>query len=113
MLHLRRHTILRISALGVLAAGAAAATLNGAQTPAKTSEPIGITVSDCTVDKLGTTIPTEKIGEPVRRVTLSSASWTAETANSPAYCRVDGVIDPVDTSATARPINFGIALPAQ
>ena len=96
----------------------AAPTLNGAQTPApqapaKTSDAIGITAADCTVEKVGTMIPTDKIGEPVRRVTLSSPSWTAETANSPAYCRVDGVIDPVDTSATARPINFGVALPAQ
>ena len=49
----------------------------------------------------------------MRRVTLSAPTWTAETANAPAYCRVDGVIDPVDTSATARPINFGVALPAR
>ena len=119
MLHLRRHTILRLSAIGCLAVAAAAApTLNGAQTsasqaPAKTSNPISITAADCTIEKLGTTVPSEKIGEPVRRVTLASPSWTAETANAPAYCRVDGVIDPVDTSATARPINFGVALPAQ
>jgi feruloyl esterase len=117
MLH-SRSSLLRYAAIGCLAAGMAAATLNGAQAPtpqppSKTSEPIGITASDCTVDKLGTAIPAEKIGEPVRRVTIASASWTADTANSPAYCRVDGVIDPVDTQATARPINFGVALPAQ
>ena len=118
MLHLRRHTLLRLSAIGCLAVAAAAPTLNGSQATApqaasKTSEPISITASDCTVEKLGTMIPTDKIGEPVRRVTLSSPSWTAETANSPAYCRVDGVMDPVDTSTTSRPINFGVALPAQ
>ena len=118
MLQLRRPTLLRFSAIGCLAAGVAAATLYGAQAPApqtsaKSADPIGITASDCTVEKLGTTIPADKIGEPVRRVTLSPPSWTAETANAPAYCRVDGVIDPVDTSATARPINFGVALPAQ
>ena len=118
MLPLRRHTILRLSAIGCLAVAAAVPTLNGAQAPAspapsKTSDSIGITAAECTVEKLGTTVPTEKIGEPVRRVTLSSPSWTAETANAPAYCRVDGVIDPVDTSATARPINFGVVLPAQ
>ncbi len=76
-------------------------------------ESVAIAAADCTIDKLGTAIPIEKIGEPVRRVTLSPPSWTAETANAPAYCRVDGVIDPVDTSATARPINFGVALPAR
>ena len=118
MRHLRPHTILRLSAIGCLAVAAAAPTLNGAQAPAsqapaKTGAPIGITAAECTVEKLGTTVPTEKVGEPVRRVTLSSPSWTAETANAPAYCRLDGVIDPVDTSATARPINFGVVLPAQ
>src|SRR5688572_32498930 len=110
MLHLKHPPFLHVVALGCLAAGLAAATLNGAQAPAPqksatTSAPIAITAADCTVDKLGTTIPNDKIGEPVRRVTISSAAWTAETANAPAYCRVDGVIDPVDTSATARPIN--------
>jgi hypothetical protein len=66
-------------------------TLNGAQAPtptaAETDERLGITAADCTVDKLGTTIPVEKIGEPVRRVTLAAPSWTAETATAPAYCR--------------------------
>jgi feruloyl esterase len=49
----------------------------------------------------------------VRRVTLAAPTWVAETANAPAYCRVDGVIEPLDTAATARPINFAVALPAQ
>ena len=118
MPHLRRHTILRLSAIGCMAVAAAVPTLTGAQAPdaptlARTSETIGITAADCTAEKVGAAIPNERIGEPVRRVTLSAPSWTAETANSPAYCRVDGVIDPVDTSASARPINFGVALPAQ
>jgi feruloyl esterase len=117
MHHLRRRTILRLAAIGGLAV-AAAGTLNGAQSPAPpppspTDAPLTITASDCVAEKLGTTIPVDRIGEPVRGVTLSSPSWMAETANAPAYCRVDGVIDPVDTSATARPINFGVALPAR
>ena len=62
---------------------------------------------------LAATMPVERIGEPVRRVTLAAPTWTAATANRPAYCRVDGVIDPVDTAPTARPINFCVALPAQ
>jgi hypothetical protein len=30
----------------------------------------------------------------------------------PAHCRIDGVLAPVDTAATARPINFRVILPA-
>ena len=115
---LRRRTILRLSAIGGLAVASAVGTLNGAQSPAplalpRTDDTVSITASDCTAEKLGTTIPIDRIGEPVRRVTLSPPSWTAETANAPAYCRVDGVMDPVDTIATARPINFGVVLPAR
>ena len=69
--------------------------------------------SDCTSAKLGSEVPLERIGEPVRRVTLAAPAWTAATATSPGYCRVDGVIEPVDTAATARPINFAVVLPAQ
>ena len=117
MLHLQRHTM-RWSVIGCLAAASAVRTLIGAQAPApgapsRTDEPISISAADCTVEKLGASIPIETIGAPVRRVTLSAPTWTAETANAPAYCRVDGVIDPIDTSATARPINFGVALPAR
>jgi len=104
--------------VGCAALAVVARTLYGAQTAApaavlKTDDPISIAASDCALEKLGSTIPVEKIGEPVRRVTLSGAAWTSETANAPGYCRVDGVIDPVDASATARPINFGVALPAR
>ena len=117
MLHLQRHTM-RWSVIGCLAAASAVRTLIGAQAPApgapsRTDEPISISAADCTVEKLGASIPIETIGAPVRRVTLAAPTWTAETANAPAYCRVDGVIDPIDTSATARPINFGVALPAR
>jgi len=118
MPHLRRRTLRRWSMVGCAAIVAAAHTLHGAQAPARAAvassdEAIGIAASDCTLEKLGSTIPVEKIGEPVRRVTLSTATWTAETGNAPGYCRVDGVIDPVDTSASARPINFAVALPGR
>src|SRR5688572_5605119 len=117
MLHLHRH-IMRASVIGCLAAALAVRALLGAQAPApgapsSTDEPISISAADCTVEKLGASIPSETIGAPVRRVTLSPPTWTAETANAPAYCRVDGVIDPIDTSASARPINFGVAMPAR
>ena len=110
----RREALLRQSFIGGLILTAAVRTLMGAQAPAVTAdETMAITAADCTVDKLGTDIPIAKIGEPVRRVTLAAPAWTAETATAPGYCRVDGVIEPVDTAATARPINFGVALPAR
>ena len=118
MRHSGHGTFLRLSIIGCVTVAVAVPTLNGAQAPAplataRTDDAIAITAADCTADTLGTTIPVGDIGEPVRRVTLSAPSWNAESANAPAYCRVDGVIEPVDTTATARPINFGVALPAQ
>jgi feruloyl esterase len=102
-----------------LAAVAAVRATAGAQAPAtapaaavRAGSDITITAADCIAGKIGTTIPIERIGEPVRRVTLAVPVWTDATANAPAYCRVDGVIDAVDASPTARPINFAVALPA-
>ena len=59
--------------VGCAALAVVARTLYGAQTAApaavpKTDDPVSIAASDCTLDKLGSTIPVEKIGEPVRRV---------------------------------------------
>ena len=110
--------VLRQSALGCLLLACGAATLSSAQAPAApapapVADAVDIGASDCAAERLGTTIPVDRIGEPVRRVTLSTPSWTAGTATAPAYCRVDGLIEPVDTSATARPINFGVVLPAR
>jgi feruloyl esterase len=71
-----------------------------------------ITAADCSATKVGASIEPIAIGEPVRAVTLSSASWVDAAGAVPAHCRVDGFIAPVDTAATARPINFRVALPA-
>jgi len=71
-----------------------------------------ITAADCTADKVGTAIPVEAIGEPVSNVTLAEPQWIAATENQPALCQVDGVMAPADTSATAKPINFRVMLPA-
>ena len=71
-----------------------------------------ITEADCTAAKLGSEIPAGAIGEPVSAVTLNAPQWHAETANAPAYCSIDGSMAPVDKSASARPIRFGVALPA-
>ena len=99
--------------------GLAATVRATAGAPAQTAAPaapatadVTISAADCAAEKVGTTIAVERIGEPVRRVTLAPPVWTEATANAPAYCRVNGAIEPVDASPTARPINFGVALPA-
>jgi pimeloyl-ACP methyl ester carboxylesterase len=57
-----------------------------------------------------TTIMPAQIGLPVSAIHIDSAAWV-DTA--PAHCRIDGRLEPVDQSATARPITFGVALPPQ
>jgi hypothetical protein len=71
-----------------------------------------ITEADCTAAKLGSTIPPTAIGEPVSAVTLSAPRWVAATATAAAHCEVDGRMAPIDKSATAKPINFRVWLPA-
>jgi hypothetical protein len=115
---LRRHACLRWSAIGGLISAVVLQALAASQAPAPTPLPraegeVVIGEAACTAERLGTAVPVERIGEPVRRVTLAEPRWVADTATSPAYCRVDGVMDAVDTSATARPINFAVALPAR
>jgi hypothetical protein len=79
---------------------------------AQTAASITITEADCTAAKLGATIPAASIGEPVSAVTLKAPQWHAAAGNNPAYCNVEGSLEPIDQSATARPIHFGVALPA-
>ena len=71
-----------------------------------------VTAADCTAAKLGTAIEASAIGEPVRAVTLSAPAWVDAATATPAHCRVDGVMSPIDTAPTARPINFRVVLPA-
>src|SRR5262245_50717191 len=71
-----------------------------------------ITESDCTTSRVGDSIPVTAIGEAVSSVSLSAPRWTAATGAVPAYCSIDGVLAPVDSSPTARPINFRVVLPA-
>jgi len=72
---------------------------------------IVIAASDCTAEKVGTSIEPSAIGEPVRSVTLG-ATWVEAAGGVPAHCRVDGVVAAVDTNVTSRPINFRVVLPA-
>jgi len=70
-----------------------------------------ITEADCTAAKLGDSIDTSAIGEPVSAVTLSEPRWNAAgKAGGGPYCIVNGAIAPVDRSPNAKPINFQVAL---
>ena len=71
-----------------------------------------ITAARCTPERLGTSVAPAAIGERVRSVTLSAPSWIEAADGAPAYCRIDGLMAPIDTSSTARPINFSVVLPA-
>jgi feruloyl esterase len=101
-----------VLAWACVAAASLPAVLGGApQTAAPaTSANRTVTETDCTAPSLVATAP-EKIGEPVRSVTLQAA-WAEATGTIPAHCRIDGVFAPVDTASTARPINFRVILPA-
>ena len=68
-----------------------------------------IAEADCTAAKLGDGIPANAIGEPVSAVVVSAPQWHAEANGTPAYCSVQGSIEPVDKNAP--PIRFGVAMP--
>jgi feruloyl esterase len=73
----------------------------------------GMTAAECAAERLGATIASSAIGEPVRGVTLSAPSWVEAANGIAAHCRVNGSIAPIDTHSTARPINFSVVLPAK
>ena len=66
----------------------------------------------CTAPALAAPVDPSAIGEPVSAVVLDSLTWVAATERAPAHCMVNGRLEPVDQSNTARPIRFGVALPA-
>ena len=72
-----------------------------------------IAEADCTVARVGDAIPVSAIGEPVSKVTLNAPRWVAAAGTAPSHCAVDGVMAPVDTAPTSRPINFRVVLPAE
>jgi hypothetical protein len=95
---------IRMAAVAALVTvGVAGATY--AQAPVKV-----ITEADCTAAKLGTEIPVAAIKEPVSAVTLNTPQWRAAAGSVPAYCSVEGSMAPIDKAA--KPILFGVALPA-
>ena len=90
-----------VALIAVVGLGAVRGTAGApAQAPAAARGDVELTLdaADCSAEKVGTMIPTDRIGEPVRRVTLASPVWAEATANAPAYCRVDGVIEAVEAA---------------
>jgi len=77
-----------------------------------TGEDRVVTEADCTVQKLGSSIPVSEIGEPVSAVKLDAPAWTPAAKSGYAYCTVNGSMAPVSTEPNARPIQFRVALPA-
>src|SRR5687768_7468802 len=66
----------------------------------------------CKSPSLAATVPADRIGEPVSAVVLESPTWMAASQDAPAHCLVTGRLQPLDTSSTAQPIRFAVALPA-
>jgi feruloyl esterase len=71
-----------------------------------------INPADCTVEKLGASIPISAIGLPVSGITLNAPQWRAEANGVPPYCAIEGSMAPVDKSSSARPIRFAVAMPS-
>jgi feruloyl esterase len=71
-----------------------------------------LTDAVCSGEALGASIPVARIGEPVSAVVLESRNWVSQSDTTPAHCLINGRLEPVDQSATARPIRFAVALPA-
>jgi len=74
-------------------------------------QPIVLSETTCAADSLSRTIDPSSIGEPVSAVAIESHEWVAASGNAPAHCMINGRLEPVDESTTARPIRFGVALP--
>ncbi|HUG97962.1 MAG TPA: tannase/feruloyl esterase family alpha/beta hydrolase, partial [Gammaproteobacteria bacterium] len=72
---------------------------------------VGLTAAECESAALAATVPPGSIGEPVSGVVLDSMTWVPAGQGGPAHCRLAGRLLPVDTSSTAPPIRFALALP--
>ncbi|MDX1440763.1 MAG: hypothetical protein R3284_12765, partial [Rubricoccaceae bacterium] len=77
------------------------------------SQALALSEVSCTAMEMARTIDPSEIGEPVSAVVIDSHEWVASSGNAPAHCMINGRMEPVDDDSTARPIRFGIALPAE
>ena len=105
-------SLLLTTAMAIILTKSGSMTAQPSQNPASDSITKTITADNCTDARLGTTIPTTAIGEPVAGVTLAAPRWVVAAGNAPAYCSIDGVMAPIDKSSHGRPINFRVVLPA-
>ena len=104
---------MRIASALVIVATAIAAHAQSTAVPDTSPSAAGsriISSADCAAERIGAIAPSA-IGLPVRSVTLTAA-WVDAANGVPAHCRIDGVMTPIDTASTARPINFRVLLPA-
>ena len=109
-----RTVVLVFVAVATLQVSSHAQSAPAATTTTRFAEPVvRLTQAGCTAAKLGNAIPASAIGEPVGGVALLEPKWVDTTEALPARCEIDGRIAPVDTSPTARPINFRVWLPAE
>jgi pimeloyl-ACP methyl ester carboxylesterase len=97
----------RLTALVILVALAA-----GAARAQPAVDPAVLTEGACTHPAVAATVPADRIGEPISAIALDSPTWVAATQDVPAHCLVTGRLQPIDTSNTAQPIRFAVALPA-
>ena len=79
----RRHAFFGWTAAASLVGLATAYAAAGPQVSAPAANEISIASDTCTSAKLGSEVPADRIGEPVRRVTLAAPTWTAATAYQP------------------------------
>jgi hypothetical protein len=66
-----------------------------------------ISEADCTVEKVGSTIPISEIAERVSGIELNPPRWVAASGAMPAHCVVDGSMAAVDRAPSAKPIPVG------
>ncbi|HEX6993124.1 MAG TPA: tannase/feruloyl esterase family alpha/beta hydrolase [Gammaproteobacteria bacterium] len=93
---------------------AAASTIASMAAHAQTDgRDLRLTESVCTSQELAAPISPDRIGEPVSAIVLDSLTWVSASGTTPAHCMVNGRLLPVDDSPTARPIRFGVAMPAE
>jgi feruloyl esterase len=69
-----------------------------------------VIITKADIEKAGTSIPVQSIGEPVSSVKLYPPRWIEAAGDTPAYGVVEGSILPVDSNGW--PINFRVLLPS-
>ncbi len=77
---------------------------------AQTKVADNILISKADLTKVGSSVPSTSIGEPVGSVRLYEPRWVEATDDTPAYGVVEGSIFPIDPKGW--PINFRVLLPS-